>query len=73
MKCHAHGDHASHSAGLTAAGKTGIIAAGLHTGKTLLAKASKHPLILFGVGLALGIYIHKKRTEILTKADESIN
>ena len=69
MKCHAHGAHGA--ASLPAAGKTGIIAAGIHSGKTLLTTASKHPLVLFGLGLAVGVYIHKNRSQILSKADQT--
>lgn len=71
MKCHAHGGHAGHGAGLPTAGKNGLIATGVHTGKTLLAYASKHPVLVFGIGLAIGIYIHKNRSEILSDADQS--
>ena len=71
MKCHAHGGHAGNGAGLATAGNNGLIATGVHTGKVLLTKASKHPLLLFGIGLAIGIYIHKNRSEILSNESQS--
>jgi hypothetical protein len=71
MKCHAHGAHAGHGTGLPAAAKSGLIATGVHTGKTLLAKAGKHPVLLFGIGLAIGVYIHKNRKEILSEVNQS--
>lgn len=61
MKCHAHGGH---GAGLSTAGKNGLIA-------TVLANASKHPVLIFGIGLTIGIYIHKNRSKILQEADQS--
>jgi hypothetical protein len=42
--------------------------AGTHTGRSLFKRVFTHPLVLFGLGMAAGYYIHKYRKEIIGSA-----
>ncbi|MDF9391461.1 MULTISPECIES: hypothetical protein [Methylococcus] len=42
--------------------------AGTHTGRSLFKRIFTHPLVLFGLGMAAGYYIHKYRKEIIGSA-----
>ena len=42
-------------------GQKGIVAKGVHIGKNLITGAARHPLLLFSLGAAAGIYLCKKR------------
>ena len=53
--------HAGTAAGLAAAG-------GSTKGKGIMSIITKHPLLVFGVGLAVGYYAHKYRKEIIQSA-----
>lgn len=64
MKCPhhaAHGAHGAHGVETTAMVKQGVIATGAHLGKALLSRASKHPVIMVGLGFAIGYYLHSQR------------
>lgn len=52
------------------AAATGALAsASSHTGRSFMGKIFKHPLVLFGMGVAAGYMIHKYRKEIIASAD----
>ncbi len=67
---HVHGvkkipaTHAKHalSSGLV---KGAAMSAGAHTGKKIMSKITKHPLLLVGIGAIAGYYAHKYRREII--------
>ncbi|QJD29313.1 hypothetical protein [Methylococcus geothermalis] len=42
--------------------------AGTHAGRSLFKRVFTHPLVLFGLGMAAGYYIHKYRKEIIGSA-----
>ena len=51
---------------------TGAVAsAGSSAGKSVIGKFFTHPLVLFGLGVAAGYYIHKYRKSILSTSDEA--
>lgn len=78
-----HAAHAAHSAhaghGIAAAGgamavaKSAAVAkaAGGKTGKSFLGKVFSHPLVVFGLGVAVGYAIHKYRKEIIFSANRA--
>lgn len=41
------------------------------TGRTLMGKVGKHPVIVFGLGLAAGYFTHKYRKEILSTVNDA--
>lgn len=46
---------------------TGVAATTIiETGKGVLTTLSKHPLVMFGTGIAAGIFVHKYRKEIIS-------
>lgn len=53
--------HAGTALGVIAATQT-------HTGKGLMSTLSKHPLIVFTLGVATGYFAHKYRKEIIASA-----
>ncbi|WP_349432023.1 hypothetical protein Q9L42_004140 [Methylomarinum sp. Ch1-1] len=54
--------HANH--GAKGAVKAGAIATGSGLGARILGGAARHPVLLFGVGVVAGIYLHKYRQQI---------
>ena len=46
----------------------GVLTAGTQITATIILRLSKHPLILFGMGVTTGIYTYKNRKEILQEA-----
>lgn len=60
----------SHNAAAVAKGAAvgAAATAGTHTGRSLLKRVFTHPLVLFGLGMAAGYYIHKYRKEIVGSA-----
>ena len=51
---------------------TGAVAtAGANAGKSVIRKIFTHPLVLLGLGVAAGYYIHKYRMSIISAADEA--
>jgi hypothetical protein len=38
------------------------------TGKSLLSRIKKHPLLILGAGIVVGMYAHKYRKEIIASA-----
>ncbi|MDD1648998.1 MAG: hypothetical protein LUO80_01215 [Methylococcaceae bacterium] len=53
--------------GMAAMG-TAAVAATTHTGRSFLGVLSRHPLVIFGLGVAAGYYAHKYRKEIIRSA-----
>ncbi len=62
----------SKSPGVAATGvATGAVAsAGSKAGKSAIKIMFTHPLVLFGLGFALGYYIHKNRKSIISNSDD---
>ena len=51
---------------------TGAVAtAGAGAGKSVIKKIFTHPLVLIGLGVAVGYYIHKYRMSIISASDEA--
>jgi hypothetical protein len=46
--------------------KGAVMSAGAQTGKTIMSKITKHPLLLVGIGIVAGYYAHKYRKEIMS-------
>lgn len=46
--------------------KGAVMSAGAQTGKTIMSKIVKHPLLLVGIGIVAGYYAHKYRKEIVS-------
>jgi hypothetical protein len=53
------------------AAASGAVAAGAAAKKSLLARAIRHPVVLFGLGLAVGYALHKYRKEIIGAANRA--
>ena len=63
---HNHSAHAGHKALGSHAVKGAAMSAGAHTGKSIIRHATKHPLVLVGIGIIAGYYAHKYRKEIIS-------
>ena len=51
---------------------TGVVVyTGSSAGKSVIGKFFTHPLVLFGLGVAVGYYIHKYRKSIISSSDEA--
>ena len=46
----------------------GFLTAGTQLGTALIMRMGRHPVILFGMGLTVGIYASKNRKQILQEA-----
>ena len=46
----------------------GLLTAGTQIGSALIQRMGRHPIILFGMGVTVGIYASKNRREILQEA-----
>ena len=54
--------------------KGAVISTTAHTGtKALSRRASRHPLLLSGVGLVAGYLLHKYRKDIIKSVDNTVN
>ena len=58
----------SKHASMAGMGAAAASAASTHTGKGLMSMLSKHPLLVFGLGMAAGYFAHKYRKEIIMSA-----
>jgi len=47
----------------------GVLTAGTQLGSALIQKMGKHPVLLFAMGSAVGVYSYKNRKEILAEAE----
>ena len=46
-----------------------VVSAGSSVGKSVIGRFFTHPLVLFGLGVAAGYYLHKYRKSILSTFD----
>jgi len=60
-----------HLAGSAAATGAAVVTAGSHTGRSIMSRIFRHPLVLFGLGVAVGYTVHKYRKEIILAANEA--
>jgi len=67
-----HATHVAHAAGAMVVAK-GVAVSGVRkkAGKSFLGKVFSHPLVLFGLGVAVGYTIHKYRKEIIHSANRA--
>ena len=61
--------HAGHSIGKDIAKGT-MVGAIVKTGGTLMSKATKHPVVIFGLGIVAGYVIYKYRKDIISSASK---
>ena len=60
------------STGVATGVASGVVAsAGSSAGKSVIKKIFTHPLVLFGLGVAVGYYIHKYRKSIISTTAEA--
>ena len=52
-----------------AAATGAVVTAGSSAGRSFMVKIFKHPLVLFGLGIAVGYTVHKYRREIIDAAN----
>lgn len=50
-----------------------LATATVSTGGKLMTKASKHPLLVFGLGMVAGFFVYKYRKEIISSASKTID
>ena len=48
-----------------------VVSAGSSAGRSFMGRIFKHPLVLFGLGVALGFTVHKYRKEIIDAANRA--
>ena len=48
-----------------------VVSAGSSAGKSVIRKVFTHPLVLFGLGVAVGYYVYKYRKSIISASDEA--
>jgi hypothetical protein len=65
------GNMMSHRA-MTAGVATGAAAVTAAANHSLLRRVATHPLVMFGLGLAVGYWIHKYREEIIESAEQVV-
>ena len=63
---HAHGNAANTVAKEVINGS--IVSSTIHTGRRLMSNVAKHPVLVFGLGLAAGYLVYKYRKEIISGA-----
>lgn len=50
-----------------------LATATVSTGGKLMSKASKHPLLVFGLGMVAGFFVYKYRKDIIAGATKTID
>jgi hypothetical protein len=45
----------------------------LHTGEKIMGKLAKHPVLVFGIGLAAGYLVYKYRKDIISSATKVVD
>ena len=55
---------------VTSAATGAVVTAGSSAGKSVIRRFFTHPLVLFGLGVAAGYYLHKYRKSIISTSDE---
>lgn len=51
----------------------GLLTVGSHIGSKIIQRLGKHPVTLFAMGTAAGVYTYKNRKEILNEAKHITN
>ncbi len=51
--------------------KGAVMSAGAQTGKSIMSTITKHPLLLLGIGAAIGYYAHKHRKDIVSSVSSA--
>ncbi len=67
-----HAHHGSHSMGKQIAAGT-MASATVNTGGKLMSKISKHPVLVFGLGVVAGYFIYKYRKEIISSTTRAMD
>jgi len=68
---HKHDTHNSSMSRQVIAGT--LATATVSTGGKLVSKIAKHPILVFGAGIAAGFFVYKYRKEIISGATKSID
>ena len=68
---HAHGNAVNSVAKEVAKGS--IVSSTVHTGRRLMSNVAKHPVLVFGLGLAAGYLVYKYRKEIISSATSAVD
>lgn len=50
-----------------------LATATVNTGGKLMSKATKHPLLVFGLGMVAGFFVYKYRKDIIASATKTID
>lgn len=53
--------------------KGSVATASLSTGKNLITKAAKHPVLVFGLGVVAGYLVYRYRKEIISSATKVVD
>ncbi len=65
-----HGKHAAHSMGKQIM-KGSMASASVKSGGKLMSKLAKHPVLVFGLGIAAGYVVYKYRKEIVSSVGKA--
>jgi len=65
-----HGAHATHAMGKQIM-KGSMASASVKTGGKLMSKLAKHPVLVFGLGVAAGYVVYKYRKEIVSSVSKA--
>ena len=76
---HSHGSHAMH-AGMNHGGesmkkdiaKSTVTSATVFTGGKIMKQLTKHPLVVFGLGVAAGYFVYKYRKSIISSTSKAV-
>ncbi len=67
---HSHGNNSKHTIGKQIV-KGSMASASVGTGGKIVGKLAKHPILLFGLGVATGYMIYKYRKEIVSNVGKA--
>ncbi len=67
---HSHSKHATHSMGKQII-KGSMASASVKSGGKLMSKLAKHPILVFGLGIAAGYVVYKYRKEIVSSVGKA--
>ncbi len=68
----AHAHHAGHSMGKQVAAGT-MASAAVNTGGKLMSKITRHPALVFGLGVVAGYMVFKYRKEIIASTTKAVD
>jgi hypothetical protein len=68
---HAHGNAANSMAKDVVKGS--LVASTVHTGSRLMSNVAKHPVLVFGLGVAAGYLVYKYRKEIISSTTKAVD